>query len=313
MLLTAKYCIVVPHRNVPELLLRCIQSIPKLPYVHVLVVDNSDSDKRAKECLKGRQFGFGGLTLLEREPRGVGYIRNEALRYLREQGFLGKLVFADSDDYFLPNTTECFERFKNTDYDLVWFDMEGRDEQGNATNNADLIKRAMAIFFDDNDDGAFRYNCGLICGKFIDMGLVVKNDIWFPEIETCEDTVFSAKIGYYAEKIFVCREPLYVYVQHEGSLVMTNTAAKAKQGCMSAYDTTNWLKERSEKGYYWTQYDVIWHWMNWCQLDKKAWDFFPKVYRLCDRRSARKGAIKVLKRSIKTKLNKYRLDNERSS
>jgi len=143
MLSSFKYCVIVPHRNVPELLAKCLDSIPKLKEICVLVVDNSDEGKNAEMVTKGQQFGFGGLTVIEREPRGVGYIRNEALRYLRNQHYQGKLVFADADDYFTPEATECFEMYKDTEYDLVWFGVEGRDELGNNAANADYIKISM--------------------------------------------------------------------------------------------------------------------------------------------------------------------------
>lgn len=48
MLSIYKYCVVIPHRNVPELLENCFQSVPKKPYIHVLMVDNSDTDKKAQ-------------------------------------------------------------------------------------------------------------------------------------------------------------------------------------------------------------------------------------------------------------------------
>ena len=140
----------------------------------------------------------------------------EALRYVREQHFGGKLVFADADDYFTPEATACFEQFKDEDRDVVWFEVEGRDERGNLTSNADSIRRNMSVFVNEGKEGALRYNSGPVWGKFMDMQLIVKNDIWFPEIETCEDTLFSAKVGYYAQKPFVCPTPLYVYVQRKG-------------------------------------------------------------------------------------------------
>ena len=305
MLSFCKYCVVIPHRNVHVLLRKCLESVPKLPYVHVLVVDNSDADKKAELALQGFACGFGGLTVIEREPRGVGYIRNEALLYLREQHFSGKLVFADADDYFTPQAADCFERFKDDDSDLVWFGVEGCDEQGNATNNAVFIKRNLKVCVDENDDAALRFNSGPVWGKFIDFGLIERNDIWFPEIESCEDTLFSACLGYYAHKTLACPTTLYVYVQRSGSLVMTIDARKARIGFEAAYDTTCWLKEKgSAKGYYWTQYNVIWHWMNWCQKDSKAWKCFPKVYRLCDKRSAGQGAAIVVKRKVKAVLKK---------
>ena len=307
MLPSCKYCVVIPHRNVPELLRNCLESIPRLPYVHALVVDNSDADKTADLALDGFECGFGGMTVIAREPRNVGYIRNEALRYLREQHFGGKVVFADADDYFTPEATACFEQFKDEDNDVVWFGVEGRDERGNLTSNADSIRRNMSVFVNEGKEGALRYNSGPVWGKFMDMQLIEKNDIWFPEIETCEDTLFSAKVGYYARKPFVCPTPLYVYVQREGSLVMANNARKAQTGCQAAYDTTCWLKERTEDGYYWTQYNVIWHWMNWCQQEGKAWRFFPEVYRLCDKKSALRGVATVLKRKFRAKLRRGRM------
>ena len=70
MLKDMKYCVVIPHRNLPELLLKCLQSIPRLPFVHVLIVDNSDADKRAELVTNDYEYGFGGLIVVEREPLG---------------------------------------------------------------------------------------------------------------------------------------------------------------------------------------------------------------------------------------------------
>lgn len=304
MLSSYKYCVVIPHRNVPQLLVRCLKSIPELPCVHVLVVDNSDVDKKVPADVESASWGFGGLTVIEREPRNIGYIRNEALRYLREQHFSGKLVFADADDFFTNEAKACFEQFKDADYDMVWFAVRGEDEQGNTTPNADYVINNMSVYEEKKDLGALRYNTGPVWGKFIGMDMVLRNNLSFQEIETCEDTLFSAQMGYYVQKPFVCMTPLYVYVQREGSLVMNNSANKAKTGYRAAYDTTCWLKERTDEGYYWTQYNVIWHWMNWCRQSPKAWKEFPKVFRLCDKRNALKGAVKVVKRKIRAKWSK---------
>ena len=117
-------------------------------------------------------------------------------------------------------------------------------------------------------------------------------------------TLFSAKLGFYAEKPYADTTTLYVYVQRNGSLVMSGGANRRRIGFEAAYDTTYWLKERTESGYLWTQYDVIWHWMNWCQLDGKAWYVLPKVYALCDKKSVRKGIVTMLKRKFKAVLRK---------
>ena len=304
MLSAYKYCVVIPHRNVPELLEKCLRSVPKKSYILVLVVDNSDKDKNAQSVIDGFSCGFGGITLIEREPRGIGYIRNEALGYLQEHHFSGKLVFADADDFFTSEAAGCFEQFKDTDFDVDWFDVRGEDEQGKSTSNADYVSRNLQIYKEKKDLGALRYSTGPVWGKFISMDLVTRNNLWFQEIESCEDTLFSAQIGYYVQKPFVCVTPLYVYVQREGSLVSTMDAKKAKMGYQAAYDTSRWLKERTREGYYWTQYNVIWHWMNWCQQSPMAWKEFPRVLGLCDKRSALRGAMKVVKRKMKAKWSK---------
>jgi hypothetical protein len=77
--------------------------------------------------------------------------------------------------------------------------------------------------------------------------------LWFQEIETCEDTFFSIKLGYFAKRIFVCDIPLYVYVQREGSIVMTLDTKKFKTGFGTAYNATCWLAAKGcDRGYYWT-------------------------------------------------------------
>lgn len=305
MLKDMKYCVVIPHRNLPDLLLKCLRSIPELSFVHVLIVDNSDTDKRADLVTDNFDYGFGGLTVIEREPLGIGYIRNEALRYLREQQFSGKLIFVDADDYLTSSAVDCFNQFKDADYDLVCFWMEGRDEAGNKTNNADYVNNNLKLYQETGDFSGVRFNSGPSCGKLINMRLILDHDIWFQELEACEDTFFSAVVGYYSEKVFVSDCALYVYVQRKGSAVHTITPKKAKMGFDAAYDTTCWLKERSEIGYGWTQFNVVWHWINWCQLDWNAWKCFPKVFGLCDKRSALKGVIIVIKRRLKA-LIKYR-------
>ena len=270
MLSSFKYCVVIPHRNVPELLEKCLQSVPRLPYLHILVVDNSDEDKKASSVVNGFLCEFGGITIIERKPKGIGYIRNEALRYLKEQHFQGKLVFADSDDYFTAEAEGCFDQFKDSKYDVVWFAVIGVDASGNKCSNADYVNYNIQVYDKTGELGGVKYNGGPVWGKFIDMELVTRNEIWFPEIETCEDTLFSAKVGYFAERPFVYNVPLYVYVNRTGSLVTTGNVRNAKIGFQAAYDTTCWLKDRTEEGYRWTQYNVIWHWMFWCQKDRRA-------------------------------------------
>ena len=90
------YSIIIPHYNIPELLQRCLNSIPDLPSFQVIIVD---------DCSDGKIVDFRYFPGMERENvkciflkerHGAGFARNLGLRYA-----CGKWVlFADADDFF---------------------------------------------------------------------------------------------------------------------------------------------------------------------------------------------------------------------
>src|SRR5690554_1026331 len=94
------YSVIIPHKNIPDLLERCLQSIPIREDIQVIVVDdNSDPDKV-------NFLEFPGLNrkntevYFTKEGKGAGYARNVGLTKAK-----GKwLIFSDADDYF----NECF-------------------------------------------------------------------------------------------------------------------------------------------------------------------------------------------------------------
>ncbi len=94
------YSIIIPHKNTPDLLQRCLDSIPRRVDLQIIVVDdNSDIEKV-------NFIHFPGLNdphievVFTKEGKGAGYARNVGLKHAK-----GKwLVFADADDKF----NECF-------------------------------------------------------------------------------------------------------------------------------------------------------------------------------------------------------------
>lgn len=94
-----KYTIIIPHHNIPELLKRCIDSIPNNPEIQIIVVD--DNSKDGDNYLKKYSFlnRDNLLFISTKEGRGAGYARNIGLSKAR-----GKwLLFADADDFFTNN------------------------------------------------------------------------------------------------------------------------------------------------------------------------------------------------------------------
>lgn len=111
------YSIIIPHKNIPDLLRRCLDSIPQRPDIQIIVVDdNSCSDKVDFAHFPGRERE-GVEIVYTREGLGAGYARNVGLRHAKGRW----LLFADADDYFLPDFLEMADRYKDSDLELIVF------------------------------------------------------------------------------------------------------------------------------------------------------------------------------------------------
>ena len=111
------YSIIIPHKNTPELLQFCLDSIPVRDDVQVIVIDdNSSSDKvdfNHFPLWKGMYYEYH----LTKEGKGTGYAQNIGLEYAK-----GKwVIFVGADDYLLPSISEILDDEKDTDADIIFF------------------------------------------------------------------------------------------------------------------------------------------------------------------------------------------------
>ena len=90
------YSIIIPHKNIPYLLQRCIDSIPYRDDVQIIVIDDN-SDPTIVDF-----SNFPGCNrpqveiYFTKDGRGAGYARNVGLQHVKEKWVL----FADADDLF---------------------------------------------------------------------------------------------------------------------------------------------------------------------------------------------------------------------
>ena len=93
------YSIIIPHKNIPQLLQRCLDSIPRREDIQIIVIDDNSSPEIVDFAhFPGRERDDVEIVFT-REGRGAGYARNEGLKRAK-----GKwLLFADTDDFFLPD------------------------------------------------------------------------------------------------------------------------------------------------------------------------------------------------------------------
>ena len=210
------YSIIIPHKNIPDLLQRCLASIPRRGDVQIIVVDdNSDPDKVDFEHFPGLGDSFVEVVFTK-EGKGAGYARNVGLTKVT-----GKwLLFADADDYFVDGFLQCLDKYKESEYDLVYFDIIGiygdtkwESDRGRKYNK--LLKEAICGQKHDE----CKYKWAVVWGKMYKHSLIRDNNITFDETMIGEDRMFSFKTAYYARKISFDENKIYTSETRQGSLV----------------------------------------------------------------------------------------------
>lgn len=184
------YTIIIPHKNTPDLLQKCLDSIPVRPDVQVIVVDdNSDLGKVDFSNFPQWQ-GEKYECYLTKEGRGAGYARNVALKHA-----VGKwLIFADADDFFHPCLTDFMDQNMGADVDLICFKSDSINlSTGQIAHRSDGINSRIDIAIQSGDfHPVLMYACPT--RKVFRRQLIVDNEIAFNEVPCANDVVFMAKV-----------------------------------------------------------------------------------------------------------------------
>ena len=111
------FSIIIPHKEIPDLLMRCLRSIPVSEDIQVIVVDDNSADadtyldkypELSRPYLEFIRTTKGG---------GAGYARNVGLDRAK-----GKwLLFADADDFFTDNLYDIITKYQNHQVDMILF------------------------------------------------------------------------------------------------------------------------------------------------------------------------------------------------
>ena len=207
------FSIIIPHKDIPELLMRCLHSIPERDDVQVIVVD--DNSKDADTYLeKYPELSRPNLEFYAtKEGKGAGYARNVGLRYAKGEW----LIFADADDFFTEHAGELMDKYVRSDSDIVYFDsrsvMSNDIQKETKWTTAVSTKRFQGVKTD-----SIRYTHLIPWAKMIRRSFVECKFIFFDEIPWCNDIFFSVQTGCLAKKIEISDAVFYTYTKRDGSL-----------------------------------------------------------------------------------------------
>lgn len=192
------FSILIPHKNRPVLLQKCIDSIPLRDDVQVIIVDDNSSP----EIVDFNNFPGKNNPMVQviftKEGKGAGYARNVGLPYIK-----GKwLCITGSDDFFLPDFNVAMDRFVNTEYEVVFFKTISQYLDGSISDRSDYWNETVSTAINYNDFSDV-FICSRDAFKFYNVSFLRSYNIMhFHEVRWSNDVFFSANVARFAQKYY---------------------------------------------------------------------------------------------------------------
>ena len=233
------YTIIIPHKNSPKLLQRCLDSIPLRDDLEVIVVDdNSDPNIVDFNHFPGLERK-NTIVIFDKAGKGAGKARNIGLEISKGQW----IVFADADDFFYDNSFTVLDNYVNSKNDIIYFYCNSRDGETLEIIPDRVKKIKMGI--DSRNYNLLRYGSSVPWGKMIQRNHIFSNNIRFDEVEVSNDIMFSIKVGYYAKYIDVISAPLYCCTRNKDSLFYNKNNKRMKTRVLVAAQANDFLFEHN--------------------------------------------------------------------
>lgn len=214
------FSVIIPHKNTPDLLKRCLDSIPRTEGIQVIVVDDNSCKSIVDfNELTDLKDGFVEVYLTK-EGKGAGYARNVGMKYAK-----GKwLLFADADDFFTENAFEHLFAQADVSEDIVYFKSSScYSDTGEPAKRELKYNKLIDDFIEKKQyaEDRLRYIWNTPWAKMIKRELVEHQNILFDEIPIANDLIFSCHIGHHAASVKAEDKVIYMITVSLGSL--TNT------------------------------------------------------------------------------------------
>lgn len=211
------YTIIIPHKNIPSLLERLLNTIPTRDDLEIIVVDDNSSG----EIVDFNHFPFVGRTnytvIFNKESRGAGHARNCALPHAH-----GKwILFADADDFFNSGFNDFLDDYLDSKADLVYFNANSVDSDTFApSDRVDHLHEFIEEYHKEKKRGELimRYLFTEPWCKMVKREVIETNQIRFEETSIRNDVRYSYLVGFYSNTIVVDDRRLYCVTTRQNSV-----------------------------------------------------------------------------------------------
>lgn len=211
------FTIIIPHYNIPRLLKRCVDSIPKREDTQIIIIDDCSPNSQEVQFALKEIASRSNVEIFHTLKGGsAGRARNIGLDNAK-----GKwLIFADSDDFFDAKFDDFLDSYNDCKADVVYFNFRSV-LNNNISQASERGKNYSDIFIKYNqthNDKELRFLYTTPWGKMVKLSLVKKHNLRFDETRYANDAMFIVLVGCKASSICICNNPIYVLTERSGSL-----------------------------------------------------------------------------------------------
>ena len=197
------YTIIIPHRNSPKLLERCLSSIPERDDLEIIVIDDN-SDTTVVDFNKFPGYDRSDVkVILTKDGKGTGYCRNIGMDDARGTWF----IFADASGFFEADAFNTFDLFNNSANEIVFFGATTIDND--SMRACESCRAEDDLYIAHRDFRAMRYQSHVSWAKMIRADMLRRYNIRFDITNEGNDVMFSLRSGYHANKIDIYKKSVY--------------------------------------------------------------------------------------------------------
>ena len=218
-----QFSFIIPHKNIPKLLERCINSIPHRDDLEIIIVDDNSSPDIVDFSHFPGKDRENTTVIFDKSGKYAGHARNLGLESAQ-----GKwILFADADDFFNYCINDILNEYENDDSDVIYFKANSVDtDDYSASDRANERLNLYIDHFQEDPEkysNLLKYRCGEPWAKMIKKRLIDQNNILFEESIINNDHRFSYILGYHTKKIKIDKRALYCVTTRSGSVSRNTT------------------------------------------------------------------------------------------
>lgn len=236
-----KLSIIIPVYNVAQYLRGSIDSVlaNDCTDCQIILVDDGATDGICPGICDEYGTKYPDLIqVIHQQNKGLGGARNTGIAAAEGE----YLFFVDSDDTLTPDALDVLRKaIDETHADVYSFPYTAHDEQGRESHLATSI--LVDGVFTLKQHPEFLLSLPVAGARIWKRELFLRSGIRFPEKAWYEDIRTSMKLFALAESMVTLRQPIYRYLQRQGSIMHSANLDRNREILDAFEDLLTWFRD----------------------------------------------------------------------